>query len=441
MLTRSLVVAIVCVWSVFVQAADVVGVRIWDSPDSTRVVLDLTGPVQYKAFALNGGPMNRIVIDLERSTMTVAASDIANDNTRVTRVRSGRRDQHDLRVVLETKQPMSIKSFQLPPEKTPYHRIVLDLTFQETEQQVVPVRSVNEAARPSAQPRDIIIAIDAGHGGEDPGAIGPNRLMEKHAVLAIAKELERLLRQEPGFTPFMIRTGDYYVSLRDRTRKATEAKADFLISIHADAFKHPSARGGSVFVLSERGASSESAKFLADRENESDIMGGVLASRENYLVQTLMDMQMTHYRKESRMLGADVLGRMGQVARLHKNDVEEAGFMVLRTPSMPAILVETGFISNPEEARQLATVRYQNTMARALFDGIRHYFRENPTEGSLLAAMKQQGMTEQTHLVRAGDNLSTIAQRYGTTVGQIRQHNKLTTDRLRVGQELKIPQS
>ncbi|MBE0483595.1 MAG: N-acetylmuramoyl-L-alanine amidase [Bacterioplanes sp.] len=441
MLARCLAVVFACLLSVVVQAAEVVGVRIWDSPDSTRVVLDLTGPVNYKAFALNGGPLNRIVVDLERSSMTMAPEDIANQDTRVTRIRSGRREADGLRVVFETQQPMAVKSFQLLPEKTPYHRIVLDLMLQESEQQAIPVRSAQESARPSSQPRDIIIAIDAGHGGEDPGAIGPNRLMEKHAVLAIAKELERLVRQEPGFTPFMIRTGDYYISLRDRTRKATEAKADFLISIHADAFKHPSARGGSVFVLSERGASSESAKFLADRENESDIMGGVLASRENYLVQTLMDMQMTHYRKESRMLGADVLGRMGQVARLHKSEVEEAGFMVLRTPSMPAILVETGFISNPEEARKLATERYQKNMARSLFEGIRNYFQAHPTEGSLLASLKQQSLSQQTHIIRRGDNLSTIAQRYGVSVGQIKQANNLTSDRLHVGQELKIPQS
>lgn len=441
MLMRRALMLLVCCSVPWLQAAEVLDVRIWDSPDSTRVVLDLTGPVNYKAFALNNGVLNRIVVDIERSSMRIAPSAIASEGTRVIRVRSGRRETDGLRVVLETKQPMVVKSFQLLPEKTLHHRIVLDLLVEQADQVVLPTRTAQEISRPSHQLRDIIIAIDAGHGGEDPGAIGPNRLMEKHAVLAIAKELERLLRQEPGFVPFMIRTGDYYIGLRDRTRKATEARADFLISIHADAFKHPSASGSSVFVLSDRGASSESAKFLADRENESDIMGGVLASRENHLVQTLMDMQMTHYRKESRMLGSEVLGRMGQVARLHKNEVEEAGFMVLRTPSMPAILVETGFISNPQEARKLATDSYQKSMARSLFEGIRHYFREHPTEGSLLASLKQQSLSERTHVIRRGENLSTIAQQYGVPINQLKQSNNLTTDRLRVGQELKIPQS
>ncbi|NRA25430.1 MAG: N-acetylmuramoyl-L-alanine amidase, partial [Oleispira sp.] len=307
--------------------------------------------------------------------------------------------------------------------------------------------------------RDIIVAIDAGHGGEDPGAVGYKRTKEKTVVLKIAKELARLLKAEPGYKPYLTRTGDYYVPLRTRTRKARDANADLFISIHADAFRNSKAYGSSVFVLSERGASSEESRYLAQKENEADLVGGVsLDDKDDHVAMTLLDLSMTASRGSSLAAGKLILNRMGKISRLHKKRVEEAAFMVLKAPDIPALLIETGFISNPGEAKKLATSSYQKKMAREIFKGLTQYFYKTPPEGSYVAwkksggkaktaavnnisKQKPLGIKTKRYTIRRGDTLSQIAQKYRISVADIRRLNGIKSNSIQVGQKIKLPAS
>jgi len=441
MIMRVLLATVLMCVSAFSQA-DIKDVRIWQSPDNTRLVFDLTEPVEHKIFTLNNP--HRVVIDLLNVKSQVDVTRVDVSDTAVKAIRSGVRNKTDLRIVLDISQQLTPKSFPLKPNKKyPYDRLVVDLEAKKAVTAIVaPVKQIRESG---SSKRDIIIAIDAGHGGEDPGAIGPGRIYEKRIVLAIARELERLLKKEPGFQPFMVRTGDYYIGLRERTAKARKANADFFVSIHADAFKHPSAHGSSVFVLSERGATSEAARWLADKENESDLIGGVsLEDKEDHLAMTLLDLSMTAKRNSSMQIGSSILKQMGKVSRLHKKQVEEAAFVVLKAPDMPALLVETGFISNPGEAKKLSGKRYQKKMARAIFDGVNNYFQTHPPRGTWLAARingESSASGPRTYVVRRGDTLSAIAVRNRVALADIRRLNQLKSDTVWVGQTLKIPNS
>ena len=441
MIMRVLLATVLMCVSAFSQA-DIKDVRIWQSPDNTRLVFDLTEPVEHKIFTLNNP--HRVVIDLLNVKSQVDVTRVDVSDTAVKAIRSGVRNKTDLRIVLDLSQQLTPKSFPLKPNKKyPYDRLVVDLEAKKAVTAIVaPVKQIRESG---SSKRDIIIAIDAGHGGEDPGAIGPGRIYEKRIVLAIARELERLLKKEPGFQPFMVRTGDYYIGLRERTAKARKANADFFVSIHADAFKHPSAHGSSVFVLSERGATSEAARWLADKENESDLIGGVsLEDKEDHLAMTLLDLSMTAKRNSSMQIGSSILKQMGKVSRLHKKQVEEAAFVVLKAPDMPALLVETGFISNPGEAKKLSGKRYQKKMARAIFDGVNNYFQTHPPRGTWLAARingESAASGPRTYVVRRGDTLSAIAVRNRVALADIRRLNQLKSDTVWVGQTLKIPNS
>lgn len=438
------------VWGFCVPAlADIKDIRIWPSPDGeTRIVLDLTKPLEHKAFDLTAP--HRVVLDISNARMLKDPERVDVGNSAIRTLRSARRSGNDLRVVLELREPQAFRTFSLPPNDVYGHRLVVDLTPHPVPQVTsagpavappvpVPVKKADEYR---GNRRDVIIAIDAGHGGEDPGAIGPGRIMEKHVVLAIARELQRLLQAEPGFTPLLVRTGDYYLGLRERTRKARQAEADFFVSIHADAFKYPSANGSSVFILSERGSTSEAARWLADKENQSDLIGGIkLEDKEDHLAMTLLDLSLTNKRNESIRLGNHILEQMGTITKLHKPQVEEANFMVLKAPDLPALLVETGFISNPQEARKLADKNYQKRMAQSIFNGIVRYFRQYPPDGSLLAAQREQSGQLSTYVVRRGDTLSDIANREGVTLQQLRRANDLRNDQLRIGQQLQIPRT
>lgn len=436
--------------------ADVKDVRIWPEPGGkTRLVLDLTKPVEHKAFSLESP--HRIVVDVQNSQILKNLSEVLLDGSPIKTIRSGRQNASDSRFVLELHSGMDFSTFALAPNELYGHRLVIDLLPRANAPQVIltgtntstalpPVvlsapTPVKKAEQYSNTKRDVIIAIDAGHGGEDPGAVGPGRVYEKRVVLAIAKELQALLQKEPGFAPFMVRTGDYYLGLRERTQRARKANADFFVSIHADAFQYPSANGSSVFILSERGATSEAARWLADKENQSDLIGGIkLEDKEDHLAMTLLDLSMTNKRKESVGLGNHILEQMGQISKLHKSQVEEASFVVLKAPDIPALLVETGFISNPQEAKRLADSAYQKRMAQAIFNGITRYFRANPPQDSLLAAQKNTNVTRM-YTVRKGDTLSGIAVSQGVDVQKLRKANALKRDQLVVGQNLLIPNS
>lgn len=422
--------------------ADIQDIRVWQSPEQTRVVFDLTRPTSHKVFTLENP--SRVVIDVNDVKLLKQLAEVDVADTQIRSLRSGKRGKDDLRIVLDMAVSSSSKSFTLKPNKMyPSHRLVVDL--------MVPQKRVKavENKISSAQierPKDIIIAIDAGHGGEDPGAIGPRKIQEKKVVLAIAKELARLIDATPGYRAFMVRSGDYYIGLRQRTAKARKANADFFVSIHADAFKDPRAKGSSVYVLSERGATSEAARWLADKENEADLIGGVnLGQREDHLAMTLLDLSMTHKRNASIQIGESILNQIGAMTRLHKKRVEEAAFVVLKSPDMPALLVETGFISNPEEARKLSDKGYQKRLAQRLHRGITGHFSEQPPAGTTLALRKAEKSSEtaqyRSYKVRRGDTLLELALDNNVTLSQLRKINALKNDALQIGQTLKLPRS
>jgi len=417
------------------QATQVRDLRIWRAPDHTRLVLDLSGPAEHKILELSNP--RRLVIDLANTSLVASYDDLALDNTPIARLRSGVREGDDLRLVLDLRAAVRPRSFSLAATDMAADRVVIDL-YDETGG-VTAEPTVKKSAQ-SNDRRDIIIAIDAGHGGEDPGALGPGRLREKQVVMEIARELHRLFERDAGFSPTLIRSGDYYVSLKGRRDLARKRKADMFVSIHADAFRDKRARGASVYALSTRGATSTTASYLAQRENAADLLGGVsLSDKEDALAMTLADLSMTASLDRSLNVGASVLGEMGDIARLHKKQVEQAGFAVLKSPDVPSILVETGFISNPEEAKKLADPRYRRRMAQAIHRGIVQWFREHPPTGSLLAYERDQGAREYT--IVSGDTLSGIAVRFNTSVALIKQHNDLRNSRILVGQTLRIPAS
>lgn len=416
-------------------ATSVDGVRLWRAPDHTRLVFDLSGPVEHKVFPLQNP--DRLVIDIENARLKNGLPSLELQNTPIATIRSGIHNKQDLRIVLDLKESLKPRSFQLKSNQQYGDRLVVDM-YDESIQTEKTVATISEDDR-----RDVIIAIDAGHGGEDPGALGPKRIREKQVVLAISKKLAELINATPGYKATLIRTGDYYVPLRKRTQIARQRKADMFVSVHADAFSHPSANGASVFALSRRGATSETAKYLANRENQADLIGGAgsvsLDDKDKMLASVLLDLSMTATLSSSLDVGGEVLKEIGGVARLHKKQVEQAGFVVLKSPDIPSILVETGFISNPGEAKKLASSSYQQKIAKAIFNGLNRYFSNHPPSGTLLAA--QLNGDEAEHVIARGDTLSGIASRYNVSVKKLQQHNGLKSSRITIGQRLKIPTS
>lgn len=460
-------VLILLVFSVFfgcrVSAATIDGVRVWRAPDHTRVVFDLTGPVNHKIFQLK--QPDRLVIDIDNSRNRASLSSVDLHKTPIKRIRSAVREQNDLRYVFDLLPGIKPRSFVLKKHGGKPDRLVIDLydraiTTQKT------INKVAKAASVSTR-RDILIVVDAGHGGEDPGAIGPNKTQEKTVVLDIAKKLAAQINHAKGYKAKLTRTGDYYLSLRKRRDFARKQRADLFVSIHADAFKTPQAKGASVFALSRRGASSETARFLARRENDADLIGGVgdvsLNDKDDLLRGVLVDLSMSATMGSSLDAGSHVLKQMGSVARLHKRNVEQAGFLVLKSPDVPSILVETGFISNPTEAKRLSTVAYRKKMASSIFKGIRNYFEKNPPAETYIAwkqngsktkifaatapATKQVSMTPKAvakttsvYRVKRGDTLSGIALKHRMSLAQLKKINKLDNSTIWVGQKLSVDQ-
>ncbi|MDG1945679.1 MAG: N-acetylmuramoyl-L-alanine amidase [Halioglobus sp.] len=413
-------------------AVEVHDVRLWRAPDHTRIVFDLTGPAQHKLIVLSNP--SRIVLDIQDIQLRAELSGLKLTDTPVQLIRSGVRDGDDLRIVLEMGAQVDPRSFALKANEQAGDRLVLDLYDQQ-----VRVADVKKSVKQSAK-RDIIIAIDAGHGGEDPGALGPGRVREKDVVLSIAKELSALFKADTGFQSTMIRSGDYYISLRGRRDLARKRQADLFVSIHADAFKRKQANGASVYALSTRGATSTAASYLAKRENAADLVGGVtLSDKDDLLAGVLADLSMTSTLDTSLKLGDSVLRNVDDVARLHKKNVEQAGFAVLKSPDIPSILVETGFISNPQESKKLATRSYQKRMAHAIHRGIRDWFLAHPPSGTLLAWQKKQG--GQQYVIARGDTLSDIAQRFSISLADLKSYNSITSSKIMVGQKLTIPNS
>ncbi len=359
--------------------AQVQGIRIWPAPEHTRLVLDLSGPVRFSYFHLPDP--ERLVLDLQVATLRVRLPTVAAQDLFLARLRSARRSPRTLRIVLDLKRDARSRVFALSPNARYGHRLVVDLHVPEAAAAVPP-----PAERTRVRPRDVLVAVDAGHGGEDPGAIGPDGIREKDLTLEIARNLVRRLEAERGMRAFLVRRGDYYLSLKKRRELARARQADMFISLHADAFLDKRVRGGSVYVLSDKGASSETAHLLARRENASDLIAGVKREAgDELLYKVLLDLSLTATREASYEAAEKVLGEFAKAGRLHKFRVQWANFMVLRSPNIPSILCEVGFISNPGEARKLRDPRYQEQLVTALFKGVKSYFRQRPPAGTLLA--------------------------------------------------------
>lgn len=350
-------------------AAELRDVRLWAGPESTRVVFDLDGAVQHSVFTLDNP--HRIVIDLHgMSPESVRVANQATGQGVVQRIRSGERDEKTVRVVLDVNQAITPRSFSLTPSDQFGHRVVLDLD--------VPLSMPTARAQKPAVTlgeKLITIAVDAGHGGEDPGAIGLAGTREKDVSLAMARRLAALIDAQPGMRAVLTRSGDYSVGLQRRVEVAREYQADLFVSIHANAFRKRELRGSSVYVLSNRGASSEHARWLARRENAADLVGGIeIASKDSDLASVLIDLSQSASLEASFDLGGRILNSLGQINRLQKTVVQQAGFMVLKAPDIPSVLVETAFISNPQEERLLRDPKHQERFAKSIMAGIRGYF-------------------------------------------------------------------
>jgi N-acetylmuramoyl-L-alanine amidase len=429
----------------------------------TLVGLDLSASAEFAIFTL-ANP-HRVVVDLKqvRPTPGFSAAAALKGQHRVRAVRTAVHGA-DYRLVFDVSGPVQPQGARLETRGGDGRRLVFELHGEPAAPVTVALGNaagsvLTEGLKPTNHNlRELVVAIDAGHGGQDPGAIGPGRIQEKHVTLNIARKLAAAIDRMPGYRARLVRSGDTFIPLRDRVRIAREYRADLFISIHADAFRNPRISGGSVYTLSDRGATSENARWLAEKENRSDLLGGVgdvsLGDKDDMLAHVLLDLSMTANRSASIEAGQAVLSELAAVGRLHKRRVEQAGFVVLKSPDMPSILVETGFISNPEEARRLNTNAHQDRLVQAIASGARKYLERNAPPGTLVAARAASGpgaraataagVSAQSgsavrYVIARGDTLSGIASRYGVPTQRLRVANGLRSDVIRIGQTLLIP--
>lgn len=428
-------ISAVCLWlasgAALAAPATLQDIRLWASPDSTRIVFDLSAPATYSLFTLEGPA--RVVIDLEQVSGDIPALRMPAGTGSVSGVRLGEREGGGLRVVLDVSAKVAARSFLTPPNETYGHRLVIDLALEQAPR-IVKVASIDGQ-------RDVIVAIDAGHGGEDPGAVGKAGTREKTIALAVARKLAERINAEPGMRAVLTRDGDYFVKFQDRLKRAHAAKADLFVSIHADAFVNRSVQGSSVYVLSTRRASSEAARVLADRENAADLIGGVsLHDKSDVLATVLLDLSQNASISASREAGALVLAELDRIGQLKKSDVQHASLIVLTSPDVPSMLVETAYISNPQEEKRLRDPAHQAKLAGAIHAGVRRYFYDNPPPGSRVAllAAAERGQALR-HVVSPGETLDDVAGRYAVSTDALRQRNRLGAQPVSSGTILEIP--
>ncbi len=413
-------------------ASQIKGVRFWQDPEKTRLVFDVNQKINYKLFALESP--HRLVIDFKDTQLKVNLNNVDIPKALVKGIRSSKNKQK-LRIVIDLANGVTAKDFTLKPYQNYGHRLVVDLKDKNAKKTVI--KTAESAIR--EKNRDIVIAIDAGHGGEDPGAIGKRGTHEKNVTLEVAKRLAKKINKQRGFKAFLTRSGDYYVGLEARTRLARKNKADLLVSLHADGFTDPRVKGASVWVLSTKGANTEMGKWLEQREKSSDMLGGVesLQNKDPLVAQVLIDLSMHYSVGESIKAGEQVRKQLrANMPKMHGKGLRKAAFVVLRMPDIPAMLVEMAFISNPQEEKLLNTAKQQNKIVNSVFKGVTQYFKTNPPEGTLLANLD----SIKSHKVARGDTLSEIAQAYGVSMTQLKKHNKLASSQLKIGQVLTIPQ-
>lgn len=412
--------------------ATVQDIRIWSEGERTRIVLDLSQPAQHSIFTLRGP--DRLVVDLKDSRLADALKNLPKGGS-ISAIRTGVRSNGQLRVVLDLNQTVRSRSFTAGPNQKYGDRLVIDLQRQGN------IRTVKRASEEYVAGRDIVIAVDPGHGGHDPGAIGRAKTREKDVALALGKLLARRINEEPGMQAILVRSGDYFVDHRERMEIARRKKADLFVSIHADAVADRRAKGASVYVLSLKGASDEASRRLAQRENASNLVGGVsLADKDPVLASVLLDLSQNAALSASLDVGGEVIRQLARVGQVHKGKVQQAGFLVLKSPDVPSILVETAYISNPDEEKKLRSKSHHNKLAGAILAGIRNYFYQNPPPNTQMA-LNHRGSSRQqvSHVISRGDTLSEIAERYDVSMSALRSANKLSSDRVKVGQKLRIP--
>lgn len=430
LLWLSLATALLTVSYVAASTNSIHGIRVWPAPENTRIVFDLKAKPDYKYFTLNNP--SRLVIDFKNTDNNTDLTPLANNDPRIKLFRtSTSKSEKNTRLVLELAQSYPITVFPLAPAGQYGDRLVIDLHDKDK-------KITNIIKTPSNENRDIIIAIVAGHGGEDPGSIGAKGSYEKRVTLLIAKKLAALIDARPGFKAVMIRTGDYYVTHSRKTELARQSKADLLISIHADAFVSPKPHGASVLVQSSRRANSEFTRWIENRQDESELLGGagetIKKTKDENLAFTLADMKKEYTMASSYEFALHVIKELKQVTKLHKPEPEGLSLAVLKSSDIPSVLIETGFISNPAEEKQLNNKHHQQKLANAIFKAVDSFFVETPPQGTLLAATEMK-----KHKVRSGESLSVLAQRYKISVNTIKSINNLKSNVLHIGQTLKIP--
>jgi len=423
------------------QAAVVENARTWRSPEYTRLVFDLNSTIEYTISTL-ANP-DRVVIDLLDAQVVADFATLDLSNTSIASINSAALNERDMQVVLQMRSKVDPRSFALGKNEQYGNRLVIDLYDSKEETNTVVTTAVNDI---DLAKRDIVVAISAGHGGDDPGAIGVSRLQEKHVVLAIAKEVQSRINSTPGYKAVMIRDGDYYVGLRTQIEIAHKHNADLFIAIHADAAERASANGATIYALSHNGATSEQASRLAQMENSTDLIGGVgsvsLVDKDEVLASVLLDMSMTASVATSLEIGNSLIASLGQTTKMRRTTVEQAAFVVLKSADIPSLLIESGYITNDADAKNLDSPRWRQKFADAVVEGITHWFYQRPPRGSLIAwqqANPQQPRLDVSYTVKRGDSLSELADQFGVTMTSLKFANEMDTSSIQVGQILTIP--
>ncbi|MEC8126679.1 MAG: N-acetylmuramoyl-L-alanine amidase [Pseudomonadota bacterium] len=437
---RFFVTCVACLFASFVQAVDLQSVRSSTDQDSSRVVLEFSGKPQFSHFNLSNP--SRVVLDIKNLTAKMLSPLDSIDDPRIQRIRSSSRG-NGRRLVFDLSSEYRSNVFLLGPKGRFPHRLVVDVVgYVAGEKASYRSAPPNETAEPLVEKRDIVVAIDPGHGGKDPGASSYG-VVEKQVVLKIAKRLARRFQSEPGYRAVLTREDDRYIQLKDRPRIAREAGADFFISIHADSFpKNRNVRGTGVYALSLRGANSELSRWLQNTENADDLAGGVdLGDVDNDTRQVLLNMSMESAIRISKQAGEGILNDLKDAGRVHKKRLGLANFVVLRSPDIPSLLIETGFLSNRSDAKRLSISREQEKIAGAVFEGIKRYFEKSPPANTFVAWRKQNADQRMIIEVKRGDTLSEIAARYGLSLQALKELNGLKTNVIHLGQKLEVPVS
>ena len=408
--------------------AQVHNLRLSQKTDYVRLVFELNTVTEHSIFALH--KPERLVLDLKNTKMSQKLVDQIQPTSVIRKIRSGIRNNNDLRVVFDLSEKVSPRSFLLPPSGESGHRLVVDLHNKDA-------RSGQAKAAAKIKKRDVVVAIDAGHGGKDPGATGRSGTREKTITLQMAKQVEKLINAQYGMKAVLIRKTDRFVHLRDRVKKARDSNADMMISIHADSFPDPRAQGSSVYALSVGGASSETARLLADKENAADLLFGDIkvAVKDKMVNEVLLDLSLTGTIESSLDIGGEILSQIKSINSVHKKEVQQAEFSVLKAPNIPSVLIETAFISNPREEKKLRSASHQKKVAKAITRGVSKYFARKAPPGTWLAEAQCQ------YNVCEGDSLISIAKLHNVSERALQHRNAIFKESLIAGQTIYIPMS